>query len=646
MMLLNMKKWISLSIIFALLANQCSALYAAKPTKQKNTQIRRSVENAAREQSMAYWVERGEELAQANCDTGGIACVLNLLKPALQAENPMQATVCIPTNKFETQDKVCLQAVAFAQGAVHAAVSKSQNLWLYYDHKHTKVLGSDKIYTVKTDPFPVRETAPDVLELVSQWGVYYDPNLKALSNYFRGAAYPSTCGNEGKNTCHEEMIALLGLAFLATQQNDTAQEEACKIASKILKKKWNSNDGGLVVKGTIIALSVLDTPAAWDEIEKFVTRTSLPNGLLDVLGLLTVEGIADLGIRFNSVGYAMSTRYHNNSNMQFSYLDESEARKQGFKHPYNNPAFQYPHNNVFEEIGYLIGREAADGNKHAQKLAKKIMKFAISYVEYRNKKHPSVSPRQHWITTGGAAPAVATIDAPKLTLHNGHWPVIVGIMKGAVEANKPWSVTPNLDGAMQLIKYIFAKGFWDINAGTYLRIFNIAMAYGDSLTKKGTFPRLSPTSKGYVDTQARYKKIRKIKEMSEYADMAIFLASAFLSFASLSEALCSIYETSRWAKKQVSSLKKIAKYSKKAANKVAPTTIRRVTVTAATATTTRMATKAAVRSSKASVAATAATATTGTKTSENYKGRKKEAARNKKAGATKPQPKVSPRKRK
>ncbi len=597
------KKCISFSIATVFLANQCLLLHAGNSTRNKrlNTQVQQRVETARR--SSSYSIARGAQLANANCDVGTVKCVLNFLKPATQAKDPEKATICVPASKRDTKNKVCINAAAFAHGAIHVAVSDSKNSWLYYNHKQTKVLGSDKTYIVKTAPFPIREVAPDVFELVAQWGTYYDSDIDALSKYFKGVVTPSTCGKKDANTCHEEMAALIGLAFLATQQNSTAKKAARKTATKILKNKWKSDDGGIVIKGAIAALGVLNSQAAWADIDTFVTKTSLPNVIYDAMGLMSVEGIADLGISLNSAGYASTSQYYNTSNRRFTYLDTLAAQKQGFKYPYNNPAFQYPNNNVFEEIGYFIGREAAEGNKSAQKLANKILNSAIRYA--KNKTTPPTPFKQRIVTTGGAGPAIPAPDTRKFEIYGGHWPVVVGIMDGATSANRPWSITPNRNGVFHLIQHVFNKGFWDLNAGTYARVFNIAMAYGDALTKQGTFPRMSKQSKGYLITEKRYKKITQIRTLSYQADMAIFAVSAFLSFASLSEVLSSIYKTGRWLKKQVSSVKKIMKYSRRVATRVP----RATATTISAAATGRATTQTAVRRVRAAAAAGTITGT-------------------------------------
>ena len=242
------------------------------------------------------------------------------------------------------------------------------------------------------------------------------------------------------------------------------------------------------------------------------------------------------------------------------------------------------------------------------------MKSAISYVKYRIS--PPKPPEPRIVTTGGAAPPIPPFQAPQLEIYSGHWPVIVGIMDGATSAHRPWSVTPDRDGVMLLIQHIFAKGFWDLNAGTYMRIFNIASAYADGLTKKGTFLRMSKKSKGYIHAQERYKKITKIKTFSKYADMAIFVISAILSVASWSEAIKSIFDTGRWVKDQVSSVKEIVKYSKRTASRASRTTAQTVT---ATATAAKTATKTAIRDVKRAGATTTPAVTTGMKRNEDEK---------------------------
>ncbi len=549
----GLKKWTSLFIAFAFIANSCSPLYAAHPAKKNlGAQVAQRTEQAKRNQGPVYWVNKGAELAEANCDVGAVKCALNLLKEAAQAKDPTKATVCVPASKRDTKNKVCMNATYFAQGAVHAAVANPKNPWLYYDHKQVKTFGSDKTHRVKTDPFPIRESAPAVFELITTWGVYFQSDIKALEKYFKGVALPSTCGDKGKNTCGEEMIALMGLAFVARApgQGQNSRKAAREAANQILTKKWKSSDGRTVIKGAIVALATLNTQAAWANIDTFLTSTSLPSVGHDALSMLSVQGLTTLGIGMNEAGRAAATRYYNSSNRKFRYLDTLAAQQQGFKYPYNNPAFQFPDNNVFEEIGYLIGRQAASGNKSAQALGKKIMGSATAYAYSKTAKPKPAPAKPRPVTTGGAAPAIPIGTQPqKFAIYRGHWPLVVGIMSGAVQ--KPGSVSSSRDGIMHLIQHVFARPFWDLNAGTYLRVFNIAISYGNAILGEKKFIHMTNRSKGYLATKQRFTKVANMTQTAEYVDMAITVVAITTFVASLPDLARSLCNGVEWLQKHV-----------------------------------------------------------------------------------------------
>lgn len=556
MMYPGLKKWISLFILFAFLANQCSPLYAAPKTKSGLKKQVGQRAQQAKQNAPDYWVQKATELAKDNCDVGGVKCALDFLE---KAEGNPKANVCVPASKHDTKNKVCMEAQYFAYGAIHAAVSDPKNPWLYYNYRQKKFLG--KTTGVReTDWYAVRESAHNVFKLVSRWGIYYKSDVDALTKYFKEIATGGKCG-KGDGDCGSEMIALIGLAFLSQGRGPNARKFARETATKILTSKWKSKDGGSVLKGAIIALAVLDTEASWKDIETFLTSTSLPNPAKEVLNLMTVETLTEAGIHLASAGRSGVTRYYNSSNRQFTYLDTLASNQQGLKHPYNNPALQYPHNNVFEEIGYFIGEQAAKCKKcKAKELAQKIMRSAIAYAEYKSAKtatpkKASANPRP--VTTGGAAPVWApTPQTNQFEIYGGHWPLVVGIMNGA--AKNPASIAPGdtgIIGVMHLIKEVFVPGFWDTNAGTYLRVFNIAMTYGNARVGSAKFRFMTTKSEGYIAAKKHYSKIQPKKELAGYIDKAIMVVSTVAFVASLPELYRSVCKAANWLKGQMKLLK-------------------------------------------------------------------------------------------
>ena len=616
---MNLCKLLSLFLSFSLLSAQCSPLYAGQTkksgsrktsssssTKQSkqdrifttmqkvSEQISQKVEKAEQNAGPDYWVQKGAELAEENCDVGGVKCVLNFLQEASQAKDPAKATVCIPVKKRDLKNKKCMNALLFAQGAVHAAVANSKNPWLYYDKKQSSFNGKPTTVTVK--PFAIKTQAPAVFQLVAQWGVFYASDLQALNKYFKEVALPSTCG--GKNsTCQEEMAAVMGLAFLARGQGQEVRKVAQETAAKILKDKWDSGEGKVVIKGAVTALATLGTQGAWKEIDTFLTKTSLPSTGWDAVSSMSVEGLTSLGLHLNEAGRSSATRYYNRSNRNLRYLDSMAAREQGYKSPFNNPAFQYPDNNTFEEIGYFIGKESANGDVSAQKLAKKIMQSAISYSYVLTTK--PAAPKQRPVTTGGAAPAIPAPSTRKFEIYQGHWPVVIGIMAGATK--KPWSVVPvNREATLHLIRLIVGGGFWDLNAGTYMRVSNVAIDYANALDKSLKLPKIYQTSSGYKSRKAGYEKAKKIKTTAEYVDMGILLFSAPSMFAALPSLGKSIYSAASWLKNRAVRL-----LTGKTAAEVATTASKAAQTTAKTTKTTSAAVKSTSSASQGAKQTTA-----------------------------------------
>ena len=201
------KKFISLCLSLAFLANQGLPLYAGQTkksssgkkntsaqqksstqkkasTKKKSTapqkkdnsgglsaQVRKQVDQAQQKQP-DYWVQQGAALAKANCY--GVDCVLGILEKAANAEDPTQEQVCLSASgRAVNNDMVCMDATAFAQGALHMIVSSAstKDPWLYSDRKTERTWGSDKEYNVKTDWYPLKGEAAKMLQLIAQWGL-------------------------------------------------------------------------------------------------------------------------------------------------------------------------------------------------------------------------------------------------------------------------------------------------------------------------------------------------------------------------------------------------------------------------------------------------------------------------------------------
>lgn len=589
------KKFISLCLSLAFLANQGLPLYAGQTkksssgkkntsaqqkssaqkkasTKKKSTasqkkdnsgglsaQVRKQVDQAQQKQP-DYWVQQGAALAKANCY--GVDCVLGILEKAANAEDPTQEQVCLSASgRAVNNDMVCMDATAFAQGALHMIVSSAstKDPWLYSDRKTERTWGSDKEYNVKTDWYPLKGEAAKMLQLIAQWGAYYDSDIIGLGKYFRSVALPSTCGKKEKsrgpgkstNYCSEEMAALMGLALLAhAELKDKKIKFSSKMvretANEVLTKKWNSDDKNMVVQGAIIALVTLNSTNAWKDIETFLAKTSKSKiGLANIIP--SVEGLVGLGLVVaNEAGEPQAFRYYNSVNKDFSYLDTLAAQEQGYKYPYNNPAFQYPNANTFEDVGFVIGKRAAEGNADARTLAKNIMKEVNTYQKARTAPR-KVQPQRITTTSGAVAPAAPAPDTRWAVSYEGHWPVVIGILKGAT--GNPRSIIPDgmsAESFYNLVRGIFVKeDMWDLNAGTEIHVTNIAVDYMNALSGKKE-RRLSTETKQFQVAKERYKTVMGWKDAGQYADMAIILFSAPSMVVSLPALGRSIYTASSY----------------------------------------------------------------------------------------------------
>ncbi len=410
-----------------------------------------------------YWVNKGAAMVQQDCG-GSLKCALNRLSGALNAVNgnPLKAVVC---SKDESE---CVPALAYGQGAVQYATTNA----LY-------VKGEMAV-----------DVSPLFIKLVTQYGVHSEADRKAAQKYLFGLvqrAYKDcdkVSANEDTsiwapkrtNYCAEEVTAMAALAMLA--KNEPERKQVASAAYSLMKSEYDSVGGGMIMTGGTVALGVLGTPDAYAKLEQFLTLDTIPGTAGNVWKGLNspIESTAQNSYKANR----KDGRFLNRINEKFLYLDQPEAKRQGFPTTsWQAAGIQYPYANTLEDVGLLLGAQSAQ-NGSAKRLATKIIQQANQYAK-----------------TGEQMAARV------------HLPVVVGIMDGWRQSNTSMNVP-----SKELVAFLYKGNWFDINEGTQRRIHQKAYEFG--LRRNMVFDPPARDPQKIRD----YVNYIKVKDASFAADIA------------------------------------------------------------------------------------------------------------------------------
>ncbi len=440
-------------------------------------------------------------------------CVISDLQLVGANPDKPQKEICV---KGANNTQYCGPSIAAAQGGIHRIVLNRKGLY--------------------TNGKAIKRVAGDMLNLISSWGVYQEEgntkgDVAVLRQYFYDVTSTITCGKSGwtaagipqitavqNQHCAQEVDALIGIALLAKKfGNEAEKKRAIATIVHYLNKAWKSSDGATVITGAVSALVLL---GAWNNIDNFLTNVAKPevNRGAHLLDLVSVNWVATNIYAGSQERARNATRYYNETNEGFSYVDENTcaANPKTFgKAPYQKVGIQYPYTNSFEEIGHIIGAEVRDNQSTgAGKLARKIMWNAIQYA-----KNPYKS-RTYYDDYGKAI--VTTKTKSKMDFY-GHWPVVVGILSAS--DTYPGYIVPNgeKEGMYKLIILLMGD-FWDINAGTQTRIRRIVARYYNALAKENKGLATYGGEK-FKEKAKQYNMLKKTKAGGEMADTALLLFS-------------------------------------------------------------------------------------------------------------------------
>ncbi|MBO4675562.1 MAG: hypothetical protein J5601_05730 [Elusimicrobiaceae bacterium] len=462
-----LKKGISLFIAFIFFFTNTFPIYAQKlpggprllesaptrfepPAQPKVDQGVQKKGKEAKDEQLSE-VEKASRVIGIAClisDAVTPGCILQGLRVAGADPEDPEKEICIEQVTFEGDKKYtkkyCGASITVAQGGIHRIVRDKNGL---YSNKKA-----------------VKKEAGNMLNLISSWGIYYKAgetqgDVAFIRQYFYDVTSTITCGKSGftapglpqitavqNQHCAEEVDGLIGIAMLAQKfGNEAERTKAISAIMHYINKAWNTSDGATVVTGGVTALVLL---SAWNNIDHFLTDVARPWGKNTnatggtLLDLLSVEWIATNLYGGSKERARKSTRYYNETNDGFSYVNEGicaanpktfgtpiRQKKDGELH-YVRPGYQYPYTNTFEEIGHIIGAEAQEEvrtnrtNGPAGDLAKKIIGRAIRYAE------DPYFTRTYYDDYG--KPIVSAKTKTK-TNFNGHWPVVVGILSASTK---------------------------------------------------------------------------------------------------------------------------------------------------------------------------------------------------------------------
>jgi len=413
-----------------------AAQSSTKTTGQGSSQdilssnVRSAVEAEAAEQDDTYWVMKGEDLMKEECGINKLECAIEMLFEAEKAAggDPLKAVVC-----SKKGDK-CVPALAFAQGSVDWVVSKE----LYYQGQI------------------IVENSSMFVELISKYGFHFDSNRAKAKNYLEqlmeraaddcekpSATEDTSHWNTHRtNYCAEEVASMSALAMIALTENAQYRQKLTNNIHDLMEDMYDEPGGSVVIMGGTMALGVLGTQYAYERLEEFLMDDTIPslagnvwNGVNSAVSA-TVDNI-----------YKATTengRYLNRINEKFMYLDEEEAKRQGYDNTaWVHPKRQYPYANELEEVGYVLAYQSAT-NAHAKKLATKIIQKANQYAKDKKQMAADV-----------------------------HYPVIVGILDGWREKNISLDVP-----SKELLTLLYEGNWFDINEGTQRRVHDKAYKFG------------------------------------------------------------------------------------------------------------------------------------------------------------------------
>ena len=308
------------------------------------------------------------------------------------------------------------------------------------------------------------ETGRQLANLVAKFGLYYESDRTQLVRLFYDMADQAheDCDNvtlshkrEAKQTgqaklCTTELSVVPALAMLVKGQNAQEQKKAADVFYKLLKKEYKGNSGGAVMTASTVALGVLGTAYAYSLLDKFLTQNTIPSKMGDLFVALGAPGktVAQEGARLSNQEQGRNAYYLNRFNESFQYIDQKEAKRQGWQTTVESAGRQYPQGNLFEDIGVMLAEQSVS-NVNAHALASRLVSLANDYA-------------------GDQKEAASDI----------HYPVIVGILEG-YRTQKRFTNEPS-----KALLHLLYNGDWvDINEGTQRRVHQKAYLFAKTTGK-------------------------------------------------------------------------------------------------------------------------------------------------------------------
>lgn len=398
-----MIKMLSVFLSFTILFTSIAPSYAQALYDAKKQQSRYSFTTEWDENSWNNWAQYGKNLTQIMEEGIEQAAeqaalqqeeALQLMQATQKAQEEYGLDYIIQTAEAiwlasqEGKNEICLQEECFdlitlARGVFHAGLNEVWNGQTVEDISASN-------YGIKK----AGETRP-LARLVQMAGVW-EKDAQSASRYFQGILKVKGVCEQGFNInptpqdavdysrydvprCEAALESMAALAVLGGSSNTKA------IYDFMNDKKREAMGGAVIMQG-VMALMAINTQESYDYVTRFLTKDSTPTyagTALDGLGYATVEGVISL---FQENGEGVAGRYLNSYTARFSYLDETEAKKQQPKADLwiitrqvelfggSKDEWQLPVGNIYEDVGDMIASDV--NNARSRELAKQI--FAAS----------------------------------------------------------------------------------------------------------------------------------------------------------------------------------------------------------------------------------------------------------------------------
>lgn len=334
-----------------------------------------------------------------------------------------------------------------------------------------------------------------------------------------GKASDAKQGKEIRRTqCSAVGEAMIVLGIIGPWYKDKV--ENATLIHSVMKDTYKDDYGATTLSSGIAALIAINTPDAYNHIEQFLVKESIPTAsiggklkksALELLGLLSLNAWVEKGIGYSRGG---GGRFLNETGVLFQYIDEDGAREMGIsdfsvqvlkEHP--GLGYNIPYRNVFEDIGVMI---ASTGTKEGNAIAARILakyNAVQGGVNACRTNFNRANPSASFLASGAVCDAGVKV----------HVPLVAGILQAPGFKS---------DGVNTAAKYINSLDWWDFNEATQRRINNSVSGKGNGVVTRS----FDEARKKRDDRNDR------IRTMSMWGDMfisAIFITMLVASLPSI-----------------------------------------------------------------------------------------------------------------